>query len=339
MSSLPEPRRLNQRPRLVAIAAVAGLLLLAGVTGGIWAQYTGSSGSTDNQLLAAPDWVAPTVASSVIGKTQGGTPGYIHQGGTYHAYANVSDSGAPASGVAGVTGNLSTTSTGLMSVALPSGSYSIGGAGYGFRSASLTANSTLAEGAYSYSLTSTDSNGNARTQSGYSVIVDNTVPTASDVQTTNHTGNTVGKPEIGDTIVFTFSEPIDPNSILAGWTGAPTSAVVRFTNALGDPLTVYNAANTTQLPLGSVDMGRIDYVTAATTFGVTGTASSMVLSGDTITVTLGTASTPGPTTAAANGTMAWSPSAAVTDRAGNAETVTVRNESGTAQAGTLDKEF
>jgi hypothetical protein len=332
MSSRPESWLSNRRAGIGALAVLA-LLGLAGASTVAWALYTSSSGSAGNELVAAPDWVAPTASSSLIGKSQGGVAGYIHQGGAYNVYANVTDSGNPASGVASVAAGLSTITTGQSAAALPAGSFAIEGTAYGFRSASLTANATLAPGTYSYSLTSKDGLGNSRVQSGFSVTVDNTVPTAGDVQATNKTGNTVGRAEIGDSVVYTFSEPIDPGSILAGWTGTSTSVVARITNVTNDPLTVYNAANTVQLSLGSVSMGRNDYASASATFGATGTASTMVQSGNAITVTLGTASS-GPTTAGSTGTMIWSPSASAYDRAGNAESTATRSETGTA-----DKEF
>ena len=92
-------------------------------------------------------------------------------------------------------------------------------------------------------------------------------------------------------VTLTFSEIIDPQSVLAGWTGAAQNVVVRITNnAGGDLLTVRNAANTAQLPLGSVNLIGTAYVTANRDFGATGTASTMVQSGTTITITLGTPS-------------------------------------------------
>lgn len=326
----PGRRQVPRRFALVLFAALLGLVAIAAVA---WALYTDSAASNGNELVAAADWVAPSASASVIGKSQGGVPGYIRQGGAYMVYANVSDSGAPASGIAGVTANASAITTGQTAAALSAGSFSIGGVAYGYRSGTLTANASLAAGTYSYSLTSKDQVNNSRTQSGYTVVVDNTAPTASDIQTANKTGGTAGKPEAGDTITYTFSEPIDPNSIVANWTGEATGVVVRITNATGDPLTVYNGANTVQLPLGSVNLGRNDYATASATFGASGTVSTMVLSGNSITITLGTASA-GPSTAASTGTMTWTPSASAYDRAGNAETTTARTETGGA-----DREF
>ncbi len=332
MSGAGDSRTPRRRRRLAAVVLLAALLALTCACGIVWA-YSGNASNSGNEFVAAADWVAPTASASTIGKTQGGVPGYIRQGGTYYVYANVGDSGAPASGVSTVTANASSVTTGQSAVALAAGSFSAGGASYNYRTASQTANASLAAGTYSYSLTSKDVAANSGTQSGYSVVVDNTAPTASDVQTTNKSGNIAGRPEIGDTVVFTFSEPIDPHSILANWSGASTSVVVRIANGTNDPLTVYNATNTAQLPLGSVSLGRNDYVSASATFGASGTASTMVQSGNAITIALGTASS-GPSTAAGNGTMSWTPSASAYDRAGNAETTTARSETGSA-----DREF
>ncbi len=323
----------RRRQRRLALALFAVLLGLATTAGVVWALYTSNATSNGNELVAAADWVAPSASASVIGKSQGGVAGYIKQGGTYMVYANVSDSGAPASGIAGITANAGTLTTAQTAAALSAGPFTIDGVAYSHRSATLTANATLAAGTYSYALTSKDLAGNSRTQSGYTVIVDNTAPTAADIQTANKSGGTAGRPELGDSITYAFSEPIDPSSILANWNGAATSVVVRITNTTNDPLTVFNAANTAQLPLGSVSMGRNDYVTASATFGASGTASTMVQSGNSITITLGTASA-GPSTAASTGTMTWTPSASAYDRAGNAETTTARTETGA-----VDREF
>ena len=92
-------------------------------------------------------------------------------------------------------------------------------------------------------------------------------------------------------------------------------------------MTVFDSGNTVQLSLGSVALGG-NYVTANRTF----TNSSMVMSGSTITITLGTAS--GATRRGANSTMVWTPAAGATDLAGNACIATAFNETGAA-----DREF
>ena len=47
------------------------------------------------------------------------------------------------------------------------------------------------------------------------MVVDNTAPSGTDVEAVNG-GATVGKAEAGDVVSFTFSEPIEPASLLAG---------------------------------------------------------------------------------------------------------------------------
>ena len=317
--------------RLLLVAALLAVLatLAAQVTFGAFGANTGDSA---NNFSAAADWAAPTVSATVISKTPGYRAGHVKQGGTYYVYANVGDTGSPASGVASVTANLSAITTGATAVALVAGSYTAEGVSYGYRSASRVADSPLSAGGKSYSITSLDAAGNSGTQSGHSVTVDNTAPAASDVQAANG-GSIAGRPEQSDSITYTFSEPIDPQSVLAGWTGAATNVVVRINNANPDTVLIYNAANTTQLPLGSVNLARNDYVGANRTFGATGTPSTMVMSGSSITVTLGTQSGAG-TTAAATGSSVWTPSSAIYDRAGNAGLPGAATESGAA-----DKEF
>ena len=95
----------------------------------------------------------------------------------------------------------------------------------------------------------------------------------------------------------------------------------------GDRLQVWDAANASQLPFGLVRLFRTDYVTV----DVTLSASTMVMTGSTITVTLGS---PSETTAAAAGTgdATWAPTESITDRAGNACSTAAATESGAADA-------
>jgi hypothetical protein len=279
------------------------------------------------------DNVAPAVSATVIAKVVEYIPGFIRQNAAYFVYANVADAGCAPSGIATVRANVSTVTTGVVALNLVAGAYSVGGVAYNYRSASTTANAVLAAGATLYSITSTDNAANSQTQSGYSVTVDNTAPGGSGVQAANG-GTTVGSPELNDTMTLTYTEIIDPQSILAGWTGAATNVVVRITNnAAGDLVTIRNAANTVQLPLGSINLVGTAYVAATRDFGATGTASSMVQTGATITLTLGTPSG-AVGTQVANTTMVWTPAAGATDRAGNACTTVVVNETGAA-----DREF
>ena len=317
---------MTRSPHHRAIALLVGIGLLLGASGGVtYAAFSSTTSNGGNSFAAAPDFVAPQASASVIAKTTGYLAGSIRQGGTYYVYANVSDTGNPASGVATVSADVSAITTGQTAAALSAGSFSVNGVSYNYRSASLTANNPLAAGSRSYTLALTDNDSNSRTQSGFSVTVDNTAPGGADIQTANG-GSIVGRAETSDTVTFTFTEIMEPNSFLAGWTGASTTVTVRLNqNPSGDRLLIFDAANTTQLPFGSVNLIRLDYVTASRTF----TNSTMVQSGATILITLGTPSG-ATTTAAGTGNMTWPPSATATDAAGNACTITTITESGAA---------
>jgi hypothetical protein len=326
---------MNRRARVQLAAGGAMIALLtAAVTGSVWGNFTGSAANAANSITAAPDFVAPTVSRSVIAKTQGGTPGFIKQGGTYYVYADATDAGNPASGIASETANVSSIG-GSGSLALDPGSFSIDDLSYNYRSASVTAPATLAAGTYSYSLTSTDNASNSRTQGGFTVTVDNTRPSGADVQAQNKTGGVAGKMEQGDSVTLTYSEPIDPNSVLAGWSGASQNIAVLVSDDVSgtDVVSFWTTTFSAQIQLGAIGLGRNDYVTADRVFGLSGTASTMVQGGNAITVTLGTAS--GSTsTAGSAGTMIWGPSGTATDRAGNQAQTTLVSESGSA-----DREF
>jgi hypothetical protein len=282
-------------------------------------------------FAAAPDWTAPSITGSVVAKQAGGEPGAIRKGGSYYVYADVTDTGSPASGVSAVTANVSAITQSATTVNLEAGSFTVDGVTYSHRSALLTAKSTLSAGAYSYSLSTTDAAGNSFSQAGHPVTVDNTAPSAVAVQTTNIAGGTVSRMDAGDTITLTFSETVDPHSILAGWTGTSTPVMVFVSNQSPDRLTVLTWDDGIQVPLGTVRLGRSDYVAGDVAF----TGSTMVQNGASITITLGTPLPSGSVrTAGGNGTMAWTPSATAADVAGNAVSTANANEPGPA-----DKDF
>lgn len=283
----------------------------------------GSAGSQASATFTVSphDVTAPTVSAAVIAKSTGGVGGFVRQNGGYYVYADVTDQGSPSSGVATVRADVSTVTTGATAVALVAGSFTVEGVSYNYRSALQTASNPLAAGTKAFSITATDVATNATTQPGFSVTVDNTAPSASDVQTVNG-GATTGRAETGDQLVLTYSEPVDPYRILAGWTGASTTVTLRLVhNGGGDRVQVRNAANTATLPLGTVFLNRTDFTTTTRDF----TGSTMVMSGSTITITLGTPSG-AVTTAAAAANMSWTPSNTAWDRAGNASTTVNRVE-------------
>ena len=339
------------RPLAAALAAVAILALALVAVPACFAAFASRTENGGNEVTAANDFRAPQVTAAVLIKGLGGATGFVKQGGEYFVYANVAaDTGNPASGIASVRADVSQITTGSSAVVLSAGPFTVGGVTYGYRSAALSANAVLAEGTKGFTVTATDNALNAASLAG-SATVDNTAPKASDVQTTN--AGTNGLAEQNDTMVLSFSEPVEPGSILAGWDGvAPTNVTVRIVDnsllglGLGnDVVQVFNSANTAALSLGAVDLGRSDYVTGLiggiVKFGAPGAParSTMTISGNTLTVVLGTYEGEGllgsnRITAAGTGTATWTPVATPYDRAANAMSTAAATESGAA-----DKEF
>jgi hypothetical protein len=284
----------------------------------------GSGGASTATATFTVDTSPPVIGAAVIQKNAGGSVGAIRSGATYRVYASITDAG---SAITTATANLTTVTAGTTAAALTAGTWALQGVTYNYRSAVLTANGGLTAGAKAFSITATDSYAHTATTGGFSVTVDNTKPTAVSLTTTNKAGGTVGKAETGDSITFTYSEPMDPSTILAGWDGtAATPVTVRLLNANGaggDRIQVWDAANTTQLSLGTVRLGATGYTTTTISF----TNSAMTMTGGAVTIVLGTPSAPS-TLAVVTSNTKWSPSMAATDIAGNACQNTASNEPG-----------
>lgn len=190
------------------------------------------------------------------------------------------------------------------------------------------ATTALADGAYELRAVATDTLGHATTTPARSVVIDNALPAAADVQGAN--GGIAGRIDAGDTLTLRYSEPMAPASILAGWAGAATAVTVRVTDSsTRDLIEVYNAQNTTRLALTSATRAlqtQQNWVTASATFQAT-----MVQSGTSVIVTFGSR-TAGTIATGVTGTtaMAWTPSSSATDLAGNACATTAVTESGVA---------
>ena len=185
---------------------------------------------------------------------------------------------------------------------------------------------TLAQGTYTVQATQSDSAGNVGSSTTSTFTIDTTAPTAANVTTTNVAGGTAGSLDAGDTISFTFSEAMDPASIVGGWTGTASQPVtLNWTNsASNDWFSVTNAAGTAHLAT-SVSMGANFLKKNWTTTGTLTRTSAT-----TYTITLD--ATP-PNNVAGNGTAAganivWTPDTGSKDLAGNAVTAATFTQTG-----------
>lgn len=171
----------------LAAVAVSGI----GMSG---ASFTSESSNVQT-VSAVPDFVAPTIDRSIVERTAGGGSGYVKQGQQYFVYANVTDTGNPASGISSVTADVSSVTSGQTAASLSSGGgpYTVGGQSYNYRSAALTAGNPLSEGSKPYTVSSTDAASNSGTTSGLAVLVDNSAPTVdAAVLAATSGGNPVG---------------------------------------------------------------------------------------------------------------------------------------------------
>jgi hypothetical protein len=318
-----------RRARVIASLALCAVLGVGTSVGTTVAAFTSQTSNAGNNMTAAADTQAPTLTPIVIAKTTGGSAaGAIRPGATYRVYATVADTGAPASGVSSVTANVSAITPGQTAAPMTAGSFTVDGVTYNRQSAVLTAQAGLPNGARLFSVTGVDGASNSATANG-TVMVDGTAPSAANIQTANGPGNTVGRAEEDDSITWTFSEAIQPASLLANWNGTARSVTVVLTNnAGGDEITIYSGF--TPVALGTIDLGRTDYTNTTIWF----LGSTMTMTGSSVQVVLGAPFLGTATTAAGNGVMVWTPSNDATDHAGNAASVTPIGESGPA-----DREF
>jgi hypothetical protein len=159
--------------------------------------------------------------------------------------------------------------------------------------------------------------GSAQNANGsFATASDWVAPTATSIAAANKgtLGTTAGKLDSGDTITFTFSEAIDPATILSGWGGASTAVRVRFVDASSnDTFTVQDSSGGTTVKLGTVTTNG-NYVTASANISSTMARSA---DGKSVVMTLGTPSNVSFLAVGAKN-MSWALVAGPKDAAGNA---------------------
>ncbi|GAA6526952.1 Ig-like domain-containing protein [Intrasporangium sp. DVR] len=173
--------------------------------------------------------------------------------------------------------------------------------------------------------------------------VDNTPLRGYDVQTANG-GATAGKLEPGDTLTYTYNDQVALGTVTPGWNGGAQAVTLRVRDGGLLGLTGKNDTVDIQRAGSVVNLGTVnlkeDYVKGGKTavFNATMTAGTASVNGilvTTVTIKLGTlASGDGVRTVSNVSTMAWTPSASVTDLFGNTCSTATALETGV-----LDREF
>jgi chitinase len=183
----------------------------------------------------------------------------------------------------------------------------------------------VSDGLYDFRAITTDNAGNSTTSTTVTNRrVDNTAPTATDIQSANKVGGTAGQAEQGDTMIFTFSEQIAPGTIVAGWDGTGTQSVtVTLTATTVAIAGATLGSNTISLPGGGYTNGQ----------NVIFSNSTISQAGATLTLTLGTPDKQQFIRTGGAGNMTWPVAAGLTDVAGNTlVTPVTKTETGASDA-------
>jgi chitinase len=181
------------------------------------------------------------------------------------------------------------------------------------------------DGTYSIRVVTVDNAGVTTTGTPFQIVIDNTAPTGSSVATGN--AGTAGLLDAGDWIRLTWSEPIAPASVMAGWDGSSQAVLVRVKDVGGaDEMDfVTTGGLRLNLVLGPADLKlNANFVSADAEFNAT-----MTRSGNAITITLGSLVS-GAVVPAGAGTMTWRPSSAAKDVVGNPSSTATVSEGGLA---------
>src|SRR5690242_18306060 len=180
---------------------------------GVWSQDNAHNLGTTVNYSAIVDSTSPTVSAAVVAMASPAAVGWVRRSGSYTVYANVSDAGSPASGIAKVTANVSTLTPGTTALSLPActSSCSVGGVTYGYKSAATTAGSAIADGSTSVSLTAADKAGNTATGSA-SATIDSTAPTVTGAVVVNTTPSDPGYLKPGNSYVL-YANAADTGSL------------------------------------------------------------------------------------------------------------------------------
>jgi hypothetical protein len=189
--------------------------------------------------------------------------------------------------------------------------------------------SGTSDGQYGLRALAADKAGNTTVASNapLTAIVENTRPAASSITTTNAAGGTRGVAGTGDTVTFTYTQQINPASILSGWSGASTAVQVHISTGRSASLTVWKSSGSAELPVTNpLALGGTYAGSSAAVFSAT-----MVQNGASITLTLGSLTSGSvSSTPVVGGTLKWTPSSSATNMAGRTCTTTSVSAAGPA---------
>ena len=277
---------------------IVTILLFAGAT--TLALFTKTTANSGNTYASAADFRAPTVNRAVIQRNGGpnASAGYVKQNQAYFVYANVTDTGNPASGISAVTANVNNITSGQTAVAMTAGSYTVNGLSYNYRTTStVTSGNPLSEGSKSYSINAADNNSNSGNTS-FNVTVDNTAPPVASKVACHNSSCTSSYAGAGKTY-YVYAQVTDAASGVDTVTTDPrnitasASATTAMTSS-GGPWTVGGTSYTYRSAQLTADSGLANGATPSFTVTPTDTVTNSAASSGNVTIdnTAPTAGTP-----------------------------------------------
>ena len=271
----------------------------------IWGQDNAGNTGTPASHSVIVDSTKPTISAAVVAMASPATVGWVRSAGTYAVYANATDGGSPASGIATLLANVSAITTGQTAVALTTCTVSCtaGGVTYAYKSASLTA-SSVADGSKSFSLTATDPAANAQTTS-YTATADSTMPTVTAAVVVNTTPSVVGyaKPS-GAYVVYANAADTNVSTVTANVSGLTSGQTALPLPACASSCTqggvTYAYKSASQTAGGAIAQGATPFSVTATDKAANATTGSYSVTVDSVGPTVSgvaiantTTSTPG----------------------------------------------
>jgi hypothetical protein len=162
-------------------------------TYGVWGADNGGNVGSTAAYSVVVDSTKPSVTGTAVAMSAPATAGWVHSVGSYAVYAKVSDGGAPASGLATVTADVSGLTPGTTTLALSpcTTGCTVGGVTYTYRSATVTAGAAIPDGAVTAPVTATDVAGNAASASA-AVTADSTAPAVTAAAVANSSPSVSG---------------------------------------------------------------------------------------------------------------------------------------------------
>jgi hypothetical protein len=292
---------------LAVIGALVALAAAGSSVGTSAATFTAHESFTGT-VTTASDWVAPSLTLTAPAD------------GSYRNSTTVTLSGAAGN----ASGDDTTISVAIYAGASASGTPVLTRTVNRSGATWSTTFTGLGQGTYTAQATQSDSADNTTTTPESTFTVDTVAPTRVSMSAANGTG-TAGHIDAGDTITFTYSEPMLASSILSGWSGSSAASVkVRFFSGGSDSFTVLDSGGAANVKLeagttnsGGVSLGTANYVTNTVNFSATLTQSADDKS---FTVTLiGTPDQPSRIVSGSQSAknMTWTPKTGPTDLAGN----------------------